>query len=158
MHDSLGLARRAAGVEHEEHILGVHRLWRAFIGSALDDVVPPDVAASLHVDVESVGGAAGRCTADTSQHHNFFNCRRFAKRFIDAGFQGHDCAAAPGAIGGDDDFGLGVIDALAQGFRRKAAKYNAMRSANLRAGEHGNCQLGNHAHINGHAIAFGNTE
>src|SRR5260370_35660551 len=51
VHDALGLAGGARGVEQVQHVLGVHLLGRAVGGGILDEVVPPDIAAALHVDL-----------------------------------------------------------------------------------------------------------
>ena len=57
VHDALGFAGGAAGVEDEEHVLGVHGLGGAFIGSAGDEFVPPEVAARFHVRLGGVADA-----------------------------------------------------------------------------------------------------
>ena len=84
--------------------------------------------------------------------------RSVAEGFIHAGLQRHDGAAAPSAIAGDHHFGLGVVDALAQGFGGKSAEDDAVRRADFRAGEHGDGQLRHHAHVDRHAVAFGDAQ
>ena len=53
VHDALGLAGRAAGVEDEQRVLGVEGSGRASSDCAVHEVVPPDVAA--------LGPSARRC-------------------------------------------------------------------------------------------------
>jgi hypothetical protein len=51
VHDALGLAGRAAGVQQEQQLLAVHRLGRAIAVSGCDQVVVPVVAAVDHLDL-----------------------------------------------------------------------------------------------------------
>ena len=120
------------------------------VGSGGHEIVPPEVAAGLHGDVRGV--------ADAAQDDYFFDGGRVAQGFVDAGLERDDCAAAPRAVGGDDDFGLGVVDALAQRFGGKSAKDDAVRRANFGAREHGDGQLRHHAHVNRDAVAFGDAK
>ena len=54
--------------------------------------------------------------------------------------------------------GLGIVNAIHQGVRRKSAKHNRMRSSYPRASQHGNRQLRSHSHINRHPIAFADSQ
>jgi hypothetical protein len=91
---------------------------------------------------------------DTLDHHNFFNAWRALKRGIRVSPQRDNVAAAPGAIGGDENSGLGVIDSFTKRFGREPTKNHAMRRADLGAGQHRDGQLRDHAHVNRHAIAL----
>ena len=150
VHDTFGFASCAAGVENEEHVFGIHGFGGALIGGGVGDLVPPDVAARLH---GSLGGIA-----NPADHHHALNCGRAPQRLVYARFQRHDTAAAPGAIAGDHHFGLGIIDTFAQGLGRKSTEDDAVRRADFRASEHGDGQFRHHAHVNGHAVAFGHAE
>ena len=119
-------------------------------GSAGDEFVPPEVAARLHGDFGGV--------ADAAHDDDFFDGRGAAQGFVHRGLERHDGAAAKGAVAGDDHFGFGVVDAFAQGFGGEAAEDDAMRRADLGAGEHGDGQLGDHAHVNRDAVAFADAE
>ena len=50
VHNALRLAGRSGGVEDVERMLGVERLGRALVGGVGHQLVPPVVAAGLHVD------------------------------------------------------------------------------------------------------------
>ena len=80
------------------------------------------------------------------------------QRFIHAGLERHDGAAPPGAVRGDHHFGFRVVDALAQRLRGKSAEDDAVRRADFRAGEHGDGQLRNHAHVDRDAVALGHAQ
>ena len=68
-------------------------------------------------------------------------------------FQRNDFAAAIAAVGGDQDFRFRVGDAVDQRRGAEAAEDHRMHRADARAGEHGDRQLGNHRHVDRHAIA-----
>ena len=61
-------------------------------GLARDDVMPPAVAAVGHRDV----------LARALEDDHALDARRPGKRPVDVGLQLHDLAAAPAAVGGDD--------------------------------------------------------
>ncbi len=53
VHDALGLARGARGVEQEQRVFGVERLRGVFCGRGIDGVVPPHIAALIPGHVNS---------------------------------------------------------------------------------------------------------
>ena len=57
------------------------------------------------------------------------------------------------AVGGDDDLTSAVIDAVADGVRRKSGKDHSVRRPDAGTGEHGDGQGRDKRHIQGHAIA-----
>ena len=59
---------------------------------------------------------------------------------------------------GDHHFGFGVVDALAQRLGGKSAEDDAVRRADLGAGEHGDGQLRHHAHVDRDAVALGHAQ
>src|SRR4030088_3029319 len=70
-----------------------------------------------------------------------------------------DLGAAPvRSVLSDDGHGLRVVNAIDQRVRRESAKHNRMRRANAGAGQHGNWQLGGHAHVDGDAVSFVDAE
>jgi hypothetical protein len=77
---------------------------------------------------------------------------------VDDGLEGHHLAAAPRAVAGDDEGGLGVVDAVAHGLRREAAEDHRVRRADAGAGEHRDGDLGHHAHVDRHAVAGAHAE
>ncbi len=68
VHHALGLARRAACIQDEQHVLGVHRLRRALIRSVGDEFVPPEVAHGRHGN--------RRRLPDAIEHDDSFDARR----------------------------------------------------------------------------------
>ena len=63
VHDALRLAGRAGSVENVERMLGIERLGRTLIGRLRHQLVPPVIAARLHVD-----GRAGALVNDDVLH------------------------------------------------------------------------------------------
>ena len=62
-------------------------------------------------------------------------------------------AAAPAAVGGDQQHGAGILDAILERQRRESAEHHRMDGADARAGVHGDDGLGRHRHVDDHAIA-----
>ena len=80
------------------------------------------------------------------------------QRLVDIFLERHDGTAPVTAVGGDEHFGLSIVDAVAQRLRAKSAEHHAVRRADAIAGVHGDHQLGNHAHVKADAIALLDTE
>ena len=72
---------------------------------------------------------------------------------VGGGLEFDDLAAAVAAIGGDHGCGAGVLDAVLQRLRGKAAKHHRVNGADARAGLHGNRRFGHHGHIDDYAVA-----
>ena len=79
---------------------------------------------------------------------------RLRGRLVHRGLERHDVAAAPGAVLGEHDLGLAVVDAVAQRVGCEAAEHDAVGRADARAGQHADRDLGHHAHVDGDAIAL----
>ena len=65
-----------------------------------------------------------------------------------------DLAAAPAAVGGDDELGLAVVDAVRDRLGAEAAEDHRVHRADARAGEHGDGGLGDHRHVDRDAVAL----
>ena len=63
-------------------------------------------------------------------------------------------AAALALVGGDDDLGLCVNNAITQGVGAEASKDNRVDSTNARAGEESDNSLGNHGHVQSDGITL----
>ncbi len=61
-------------------------------------------------------------------------------------------------IGGDQHLRLSVVDAVGKCGRRESGEDHAVRRTEARAGEHRNRHLGDHRHVDRHAIALANAE
>ncbi len=113
---------------------------------ALHDVVPPHVAAGLHGH-----GQRPRRGGARRGHASTVEVRSRASSAADLRSTGR--APAPAAVGGDEQRGLGVLDAAGQGLGREAAEDDRVRRADARAGEHGDGQLRDHGHVDGDPVA-----
>ena len=71
---------------------------------------------------------------------------------------GHDAAAAPRAVAGDEDLGLGVLDPVAQRVGGEAAEHDRVRRADAGAGEEGGRQLRHHPEVDVDAVALADAE
>ena len=142
--DALGFAGRAAGVEDEERMLAVERLGRAIGRGVGHQLVPPEIAARLHVD---------RLIAAV-EDDALLDRRRLVEGRIDVLLERHDLAAPPAAVGGDDELGLGVVVAVGDGVGGEAAEDDRVRRADAGTGEHGDRRFGDHRHVDRDAIAL----
>ena len=68
--------------------------------------------------------------------------------------QGLDLAGADGGIGGDDDLGLGTLDTAAHAAFGIAGEDGRMDGADAGTGQHGDDQLGDHGHVQGHTVTL----
>ena len=75
------------------------------------------------------------------------------ERVVDRRLERRGLAAAPAAVGGDDELGLRVVDPAAQRLGREAAEDHRVRRADPGAGQHRDRQLGDHRHVDRDAIA-----
>ena len=144
VHHALGLSGRAAGVEDEERVLGVHLLRLAFGGNVAHQVVPPLVA-SL---------AERHFLAGALEHHHRLHARAFLERFVGGLLERNDAPAAIAAVGGDHHFAAAVLDAVLERLGGEAAEHHAVDRADARASEHRDGKLGHHRQVDGDAIAL----
>ena len=75
------------------------------------------------------------------------------ERFVHILLERHHGAAAEAAVGGDDQLGLRVLDAVGDGLRAEAAEDDRMHRADAGAGEHGDGGLGHHRQVDEDAVA-----
>ena len=143
VHDALGLARRARGVEEVEQLLGVHGLGRALGLGVGHELVVPVVPAFLHVH---------RVLAP-AHHDDAGDAGRALEGHVGLGLEREDLAAAVAAVGGDEDLGLRVVDAVGEGRRREAAEDDAVRRADAGAGQHGDDGLRDHRQVDVDPVA-----
>lgn len=103
VHDALGLAGRARGIEEEERVLRVHGLGGNVVGPLLHLVVPPDITALLHGDL-GAGAAEDEAVADVGA---------LLEGIVDNLLGANELAATLALVRGDDDARIGVDDAIA---------------------------------------------
>ena len=129
-------------------MLAVVRLGLVGVALAVDDVVPPDVAALDPVDL-GLGAAHDEHLLDRVV---------VLERLVDGGLERGGLAAPELPVGGDDHLALGVVDAGVQGLGREAAEDHRVGGAEPGAGEHGEHRLGDHRHVDGHGVAGAHAE
>src|SRR5208282_531437 len=91
MHDALGFAGRAAGVEGVERMLGVELGGLAAGVVRGNELVPPQVAPFAHLDL----------VADPLEHDDFLDRWALFQRLIDIVLELDDLPAAPSAVRGN---------------------------------------------------------
>src|SRR5215213_10802171 len=144
VHDTLGLARRAGGIEYVEDVLRVHLLGRALGVGVFHQVVPVLVAALRHVHV---------LTRTLRDDHTLYG-GSVLEGLVSVGLEGRHLAASGPAVGGDEDLGLAVVDAVAQRVGRESAEHDGVGCPYAGTGQHGYRQLGDHGQINCYRVAF----
>src|SRR5713101_6662117 len=102
MHNALGLAGGAAGIESVERMLRIELRGLAFGALAGNQLVPPEVAPFAHLNL----------VADPFQHDDFLDRLTLFQRLIDIFLELDDLSAAPSAVGGDTDLRLRVVDSI----------------------------------------------
>ena len=148
VHDALGLPRGSRRVEDEQEILGVHRLGLALRWLSRDLLVPPHVATGLHLAVR----------LGAPEDEDVLDARRLSERLVGDVLQRDDRAAAPRAVGGDEDARLGVVDPILERLRGESSEHHRVRGADARAREHRGDGLGDHPHVDRDSIALRDTE
>ena len=143
---AFGLAGGAAGVQRVAGVRGVHP-FAGHLGIQVFFALgaPQTVATSYQIHSRQ---------ATIDQQHRIGLVLRQVDGFVQQRLVGHRLAAARTGVGTDDDLGFGVVDACGQRARRKAAEHHAMQRADARAGQHGKAGLGDHGHVDQHAVAF----
>src|SRR5690606_20495219 len=111
---ALGLPGGAGGVKDEQRVFRVHALGLAGVGLAVDHGVVPAVARHLHVD----------CAAGVADYEHGLDGGGAGQleRGVDVGLQRYLLAAAQALVGGDDELGAAVADAVGDGIGGEAAE------------------------------------
>ena len=146
-HHAFRHAGRAGGVEDVERIgrgeIGAGRaLARGFGG--LDQRCPVMVARLVHPRRDL------RPLEDDAMLRLGL---RQADRQVEQGLIFHDAAGLDAAARGQDHLRLGVVDAGRELLGGEAAEHHRMHRSDPGAGEHGHDRLGDHRHVDQHAVA-----
>jgi hypothetical protein len=80
--------------------------------------------------------------------------RELGDRGVDGFLQGDNAATPPGAVAGDDGARFGVVDAVDDGLGGEATEDDGVWRADAGAGEHGDGEFGDHAHVDGDDVAL----
>ena len=146
--DPLGLPGRAARVEEVEQILGLHVL-RLAGGRLLGDQLVVPVVATF----------GERVLVPASSHGDHVLDRRaLPYRIVRVRLERDDLATPPGAVGGDQHLGLGIVDPVPQGFGAEAAEHDRMGSADPGAREHRDGELGDHPEVDVDPVALADAQ
>ena len=122
---------------------------RVLGGLPLDDLVPPHVAALGPGDL--LAGAA-------DDQHVLDAVGPCATRVVDGGLERGRLAAPVAAVGGDDQLGVGVLDAGGERVRGEAAEDDRVRGADPGAGQHRDDGLGDHRQVDGDPVALADAQ
>ena len=148
VHDALGLAGGARGVEQEQRLLGVEGLRGMVRRRLLDGVVPPQVAALGPVHVDS----------GSPNHQNVSHRGLVGDRLVDGILQRHRLSSPVLPVGGDHQLGLSVLHRALNADAENPPKTTGVHDAQPSTGEHRDDRLGNHRHVDGHPVARDQTE
>ncbi|MNP14377.1 hypothetical protein D3C76_1066990 [compost metagenome] len=142
---ALRLAGGAGGVKDEQRFFGAHLFRRAHGAGHFHQVLEPDVAMLVPLDV-ATGALA---------HDDFLDAAGFrvGQRVVDVGLERDLLAGTNAFVGGDHHFGFAVDDATGQGFRRETAEHHRVNRADPGTGQHGDHGFGDHRHIDSHHVA-----
>ena len=147
VHDALGFAGGAGGVEDEERIFRVH----LFAGAVGGDVgggqlfLEPGVAAFDPVDVFGAGVLDDDAGLDV---------RAIGQGGVGVGLDRDALAATQTGVAGDHEFGAGIEGAVTQGLGGEAAEHHAVDGADAGAGQHGDGQGGDHGQVDDNPVAL----
>jgi len=117
---------------------------------ALHDLVPPHVAIFDHRHRRGI--------ADTLHHQHVLDGAGPLDRSVAGRLEIDSLATAPAAVSGDEQLGLGVVDATGQGIGREAAEDDGVWRADPSAGQHGDGQLRDHGHVDGDSVTRAHTK
>ena len=150
MDDTFGFASGAGGVHEEERIVGLHDLGGGLVAFLADEVFVLEVATvhHLHGDVRAPDHDHGFHAVGTGSDQG--GVRSFLE--VD------DLAVPVEAVHGDEQFGLGVVDALSERLGREPGKDHGMDGPDFGRGEHGDDGLGQLRHVDDHPVALADAE
>ena len=92
--------------------------------------------------------------AGMANNQNGFDPVRFFKCGVDIGFQRNRLATTYRAIGTNNEAAGAILNAPSDCLRRKAAKDDAVHSANARASKHGHRTFDAHGHVDRNPVAL----
>jgi hypothetical protein len=144
VHYTLGLTGGAGCVEQEERVLRVHGLGRVVRGPLLGLLVPPEIAA---LGERHLG-------AGTLVHQAVGDIRALLERIVHNLLGANGLAATLALVGGDDNLGLCVNDAVTQGVGAETRKDDRVDGTNARASEESDDRLGDHGHVQSDGVTL----
>jgi hypothetical protein len=116
----------------------------------------------LRAQLGVIGIATGRALEDTQAPVDHQDPGRLVlgqpDRLVEQWLVFDHLAAPAAGVGADDHRRLRVIDATGQRQAGKAAEHHRVQRADARAGQHRESGLGNHRHVDQHAVALLDTQ
>ena len=109
---------------------------------AVGQVVPPVVAVGGHRDLPA--GAA--------DDHDVLDGGAVGQGLVDVRLERDLLPPPPAAVGGDDEFGPGVVVAVGDRLGAEPAEDDRVHRPQPRAGQHGDRQFGHHRHVQRDAV------
>ena len=150
---ALWLARGPGGIENEQGILRVHLLARAVGVGPVHQVMPPEVPAFLHGELE-LGIVLDPVDHDAGGDRLAHLLLRRGHGFVRHRFHEDRLVAAMGPVGGDDRLAGRIHDTVRQRIGREPAEHDGMDRADPGAGQHGDGQFGDHGEVDRNPVAL----
>ena len=150
---TLWLAGRSRRVQDKEWVFRLHWLGVRHRVGVCHYVGVPKVTAVFHFvfDSHAAGDAFNDDAGFDGNAHLLFcvgHC------FVGNGFHLEGLSSAVGAVAGNEGRAGGVGDTVAEGIGRESTENDRVDRTDTCAGEHGNCEFGDHRHIDGDAVTF----
>ena len=149
VHDALGLAGRAAGVEDEQRRLAVQRLGGA-VGAGVGSI------SSCHQ--KSRPGVIVTALPVRRSTTHFSTVGDFCKATSTFSFKRQLLAAPPAAVGREDQLGRGVVVPLGDRLGGEAAEDHAVDRADPGTGQHGDRQFRHQRHVDRNHVALADAQ
>ena len=148
VHEPLGLAGRARGVNDEERVLGIEEFSFVHVGLRLDNVVPPHVAASL----------PGNLLAGAAHHKHVLEVGEIGSGLVGGRLHFKLCAATVLTVSRDEQLRAGVFEAKAHGLGRETTEDERVHGTDAGAGERNDDRLNEHGQVHDDPVAGPNAE
>ena len=110
------------------------------------------------VEITAFNDGHGLVEAAIDDQHLLRRHLRQAQRFVHQVLVGHRLAAAHAGVRRDHDLWLGVVDAGGERTGGEAAKHHRVDGTDAHRGEHRENRLGDHRHVDQHAVALAHSQ
>ena len=147
VHDTLGLAGRARSVEKEHGVLRVDGRGGNVGRPLLGLLVPPRVTALGPGDL-GTGALVDEDVLDVGA---------LLQGVVDDLLGANELATTSALVGGDDNLGIGVDDAVAEGVGGETGEDDGVDGADTNASKEGDDGLGNHGEVDGDGVTLSHT-
>ena len=155
VHQALGLAGRAGGVDDKQRILCVVQLVGVGVGLVVHQVVVPDVATLGPGNLSVRYGVGG---AGAVHHDDMLDVVLTRACLVGVDLHGNNLAAAVLAVGGDEHLRTGVFHTELQCLGGETAEHEGVDRANTRAGQGEDNGFGNDGQVDDHAVTLAHAQ